>query len=489
MAGECGHNRRQRGTDRCFDGAHPAQRGQQALPRPPTTGLDQCPAAVADPRALWRARRFFGNLLRAVLAPERAYRVYRQQVDAFETELKGQIDSELALDEFRSRYATRMAHEMFDVLMPALLVGMVSADRLVRRRNGASRALAARIKTGTPGNIVVEMGIALHRLAKQLEHEDFSDLEQLAERIGHGNMPAEFLGEWKAFHARFGWRGPLEMDLASARYADDPRLMLRQMSFMAVDDPEFDPDSAHQHRAAERDAAYQALMARFGPIRRRLLRRIYRLNELFTGTRDLPKHLLVLYSYGVRKRALAAGRRLVKQGKLDAADDVFSLAFEHLRDDEPGRRADLRAISEQRTRFQKKLNRLVTSFPLVIDSRGRIPRPSASEATPGVLTGMAVSPGVVSGPVKVLNTPHEKAVEKGDVIVAYTTDPGWTPLFVNAAAIVLEVGGMLQHGALVAREYGKPCVVGIDRLLEQLQDGQHVEVDGDTGIVRLLESA
>ena len=85
---------------------------------------------------------------------------------------------------------------------------------------------------------------------------------------------------------------------------------------------------------------------------------------------------------------------------------------------------------------------------------------------------MAVSPGVVTGPVKVLHSPDEKPVNKGDVLVAHTTDPGWTPLFVSAAAVVLEVGGVLQHGAVIAREYGKPCVVGIDGLTTKLRDGQ-----------------
>ncbi len=88
---------------------------------------------------------------------------------------------------------------------------------------------------------------------------------------------------------------------------------------------------------------------------------------------------------------------------------------------------------------------------------------------------MAVSPGVVTGPVKVLRNPREKPVEKGDVRVAYTTDPGWTPLFATAAAVVLEVGGVLQHGAVIAREYGKPCVVGIDRVMRRLKNGQRVE--------------
>ena len=93
---------------------------------------------------------------------------------------------------------------------------------------------------------------------------------------------------------------------------------------------------------------------------------------------------------------------------------------------------------------------------------------------------------MVTGPVKILRSPHEKTVEKGDVLVAYTTDPGWTPLFVNAAAVVLEVGGILQHGAVVAREYGKPCVAGIDQVMSKLRDGQRVEVDGIEGVVRIL---
>ena len=126
------------------------------------------------------------------------------------------------------------------------------------------------------------------------------------------------------------------------------------------------------------------------------------------------------------------------------------------------------------------------TFPPVIDSRGRILRPPPRTGKPGELSGLAVSQGVARGPVKVLHNPYEKPISKGDVLVAYTTDPGWTPLFVNAAAIVLEVGGMLQHGAVVAREYGKPCVAGIEGVMTKLRDAQKVEVDGTAGVIRLL---
>ncbi|MEX2500053.1 MAG: PEP-utilizing enzyme [Wenzhouxiangellaceae bacterium] len=227
-------------------------------------------------------------------------------------------------------------------------------------------------------------------------------------------------------------------------------------------------------------------MASVGALRRVLLRRANRRIELFAGTRDTPKHLMVLSNYAVRRRALAAGCRLVQAGRLDAPDDVFDLTSEELDAAFRDSTLDLREIRECRMQFRRKLDAHVVTFPPVIDSRGRILRPPSQHETPGLFRGMAVSPGLVRGPVKILQNPHDKRVAKGDVLVAYTTDPGWTPLFVNAAAIVLEVGGVLQHGAVVAREYGKPCVVGIDRITEKLRDGQRVEVDGAAGTIRLL---
>jgi pyruvate,water dikinase len=92
----------------------------------------------------------------------------------------------------------------------------------------------------------------------------------------------------------------------------------------------------------------------------------------------------------------------------------------------------------------------------------------------------------VRGPVKVLHTADEKPLLPGDIMVTRATDPGWTPLFINASGIILEVGGLLQHGALVAREYGKPCIAGIEDVTSILKDGQEIEMDGASGVVRLV---
>lgn len=437
------------------------------------------------PKMLWLLRHFFWNTLQAILFPERARRIYQRKVSAYETEFTEKINYGLPLEEFRRIYTARMARSVFGVTMPAVLAGVIPADLVVRRNSAGTKTLTEKLKVGVTGNVVVEMGIAIFHLAKLLNQSGFEDLKKLAEHIESRRMPAEFLNAWDAFLSRFGCRGPLEMDLASSRYADDPSLALRQMSFMAGDGS-FDPEAAHAHNVAERARAYEELMNRSGWIRRILLRRIHKIAEHFAGTRDTPKHHVVLLTYALRKRALIEGRRLVEENRLDAAEDIFDITFHDLDAAANDPSIDLRNVREERTRFLKILKARVTEFPNVIDSRGRILRPPPREENAGEISGMGVSPGVATGRVKVLRNPYEKSIKKGDVVVAYTTDPGWTPLFVSANAVLLEVGGVLQHGAVIAREYGKPCVVGLDRLMTKLYDGQMVEVDGTAGVVRLL---
>ncbi len=130
------------------------------------------------------------------------------------------------------------------------------------------------------------MGIALFRLAQLLDPSDFEDLAELAARVESRQMSAQFLNAWDTFLSKYGWRGPLEMDQASPRYADDPGLALRQMSFMPRDVEAFDPEAAHRSLVAERRRAYEELMARLGWLRRMLLRRTHRIIDLFAGTRD-----------------------------------------------------------------------------------------------------------------------------------------------------------------------------------------------------------
>jgi rifampicin phosphotransferase len=436
------------------------------------------------PRLLWRIRGLFWYALKAVVAPEAVFRDHRQAVARIRLALQACLDDDRPLEALQREMSQQMVAG-FDVLMAALLVGTLSPRLALGRQRAGNEALLEALSRGVSGNVVVDMSLALHRLAGMLPQAAFDDLDGLAERVAQGRLPAAFLQAWDGFIAEFGWRGADEMDVASPRYADAPLLALRQISFMAAADG-FDLTAAHARHAEQRRHAYASLEAQLSWWRRILLRRIRRLNELFAGSRDTPKHVNVLCNYVIRRRALREGGRLVAAGRLDAPADVFDLTFDDLRraGDEPA--LDLRALGAARSAFGLRLQAQVRSFPPLIDSRGRILRAAPGPARPGVLSGMPISPGVVSGPVKVLRRADHKPVLGGDVLVAYTTDPGWTPLFVNSAAVVLEVGGMLQHGAVVAREFGKPCVAGIAGVVDSLVDGEWVEVDGAAGTVTRL---
>jgi phosphohistidine swiveling domain-containing protein len=213
---------------------------------------------------------------------------------------------------------------------------------------------------------------------------------------------------------------------------------------------------------------------------------MYEVWMALAGYRETPKYYVAKSTDLVRRRALAAGHALAEQGRLDRPEQVFDLHLDEVDRALADRSLDLRALARDNTAYLRRFAS-VSGFPRLVDSRGKIPRLPQGEAKEGELAGQAISPGVVRGPIKTLRDPEEKPVQRGDILVARATDPGWTPLFINAAGIILEVGGALQHGALVAREYGKPCVSGIDQALETLADGEIVEVDGTHGVVRLLE--
>jgi len=290
---------------------------------------------------------------------------------------------------------------------------------------------------------------------------------------------------------KYGFRGPSELDMASPRYRDMPLLLLQQVkSIMAVRDSDQNPEAVYERSQQERHEAYEKLSEyahRKGWLASKEFEKLYRVIETFGGYRETHKYYLIQMIDLLRRRILAEAEKLVAAGRIDEPMQVFNMTIEDLDEALREPSMDLRSRMKKRMAYIEKL-RGVKDFPHVIDSRGKILRPPRKPAKEGEFAGEAISAGVVRGIVKVLHTPDEKPVNPGDILVARATDPGWTPLFINAVAIVLEVGGMLQHGSLVAREYGKPCVAGIENITNLLRDGQVVEVDGGNGVIRLIPS-
>ncbi len=433
---------------------------------------------VAYPRAVWRIRGLLKRAVRSALRPEQARRELDERVAAFRAEMAAL--PEAAPEDLIHDHAQRVIQHVLETTMPGLLLAIMGAgllERLVPRR---LRDHVAPLTLGFADNEVVRMGLALHALGPLMG--DVS-AEQAGAALQDGTAPAPLQDAWGRFVAAFGWRGPHEMDLASPRYADDPAAALKQVSR----DGAFDPGAVLAHSAEARKQAWATVRAQVGWLRRPLLTWAYRLNAAFGGTRDTPKHDYLMFFAALRRSLLQEGRQLVASGRLDAPEDVLQLTLEDLRAAEDDPALDLRALTREHGAFIAQLRQVVRAFPAVIDSRGRILRPAPGPETPGELRGTPVSAGIVRGRVRVLLDPADGPLQPGEILVAHTTDPGWTPLFVHAGAVVLEVGGVLQHGAVVAREYGLPCVSGILDAIDRLQDGELVEVDGDAGVVRRLE--
>ncbi len=440
-------------------------------------------------RSLFYAWATLKSTVSAFLNPEKFYGRYANVVPPLIERLKLPLDDSLSLREAITSDNALLGPVIGQFSFPAVIAYVVNLARLNALSDGESREvqdLLEDAKTGVAGNEAADIGIQLYHMSKLVDPGDFQNLDALAVRFSKGEISPELRTLWDEFLNKYGHRGPGELELSNPRYYDDPRLALEQMSYMA--DSDFNPQTHLQSQIEKRSEAYRNLLKTLSWRKQWTLRGAYKSVDLLASTRDTFKYLLVLTDGAFRQRALAVGRRLVEREQLDVVDDIFYLKVDEADQADLGLEIDLRAIIAERRPFLERVAK-VGAFPHLIDSRGRIGQIPVERGKPNELVGLGISRGVARGKVKVLNTPREKPLEKGDVLVAYTTDPGWTPLFVNASAIILEVGGMLQHGGVVAREYGKPSVAGIQGITKILKDGMEVEVDGTTGVIRVLDGS
>jgi phosphohistidine swiveling domain-containing protein len=378
------------------------------------------------------------------------------------------------------------------VFMPTLFAAIIARSRMKKLFKDCEPAIRDRLvylERALPHNVTIEMGLAMYHLAQLDEISACASGEEFASGLEARAFSPEFLEAWDTFVETYGFRAPMEMDPAAPRFYEQPALLFEQLRTMADNThAEQNPQAIFERAQAERDAAYASLLkvaeGKGGRKAKRFAKDYATWVDL-GGYRETPKYYVSRITDLFRRHVLEIARSLVDAGRLDDPAQVFDLHMEDLDRGLADLRVDLRALAAQNTQFLNRLKR-VRTLPRVIDSRGKILRAPRKEAGAGELAGEPISTGTVRGKIVVLHRPDEKRVLPGEILVARATDPGWTPLFINASGVILEVGGMLQHGALVAREYGKPCVAGIENATSIFQDGQVVEVDGASGIVRLV---
>ncbi|OAN28691.1 PEP/pyruvate-binding domain-containing protein [Mycolicibacterium iranicum] len=350
----------------------------------------------------------------------------------------------------------------------------VVIEWLTRRWLGSSEGFAPVLRW-LPHDPTIAMGAALAQLA--------------SEYAAAGREPSAKSPGVAEFLAKFGHRAPdREVDLGLPRLSDDPTYVVELIKGY-LDSGAL---STFEEGAAEARAAAEKLIATVrrthGSLRAGILRRLLAHHLDLGGLRERPKFDMV--------RAIALGRRtlqrcgaaLVARGLLAEVDDIFFVEGADVRAALGGQDIDLRAlVHHNRESFRRELHRRL--IPRVLTSEGEVVYGAATQtsAATDALVGAALSPGVHEGTVRILHSPVGANLQPGEVIVAASTDPGWTPLFLLAGALVMEVGGVMSHGALVAREYGIPAVAAIENATTRFRTGQRIRVDGTTGSVTLLD--
>ncbi|HWS80079.1 MAG TPA: PEP/pyruvate-binding domain-containing protein [Rubrobacter sp.] len=362
------------------------------------------------------------------------------------------------------------------------LLGGLATDN---ERRVAMRAL--------PHNPTTEMDLALWSLAKEARADpDVARMlgetppERLAEDYRLGSLPPKLQKSLADFLRLYGHRGVAEIDLGLPRWSEDPTYILSVLAnYLRLDDPEAAPDVQFARATREAEQMVGELTRRAtrkGRLRGALVRFLLGRARALSGLREMPKFCIILLMARARELLWTAGAELAEAGRLQSAGDIFFLSMPEAWAALAGE--DLHPlVRDRRAVYEQEIDR--RHVPRVLLSDGTESTAGTHHATgaDGVLRGTPASGGVVTQKARVILDPGEAGLEPGEILVAPSTDPGWTPLFLPAGGLVMEMGGPMSHGAIVAREYGIPAVVGVPDATELIETGRRITVDGSAGEV------
>jgi phosphoenolpyruvate synthase/pyruvate phosphate dikinase len=348
-----------------------------------------------------------------------------------------------------------------------------------------------------PGNITSEMGLALldvadvirpyPEIAAFLEHvEDEDFLDQLTELAGG----PEARDSIRAYLDRYGMRCVGEIDITRPRWRERPSTLV---PLLVGNIRNFEPGAGQRHFEQGRQEAWekeQELLARLralpgGERKAEETKRMIDRVRTFIGYREYPKYGIVSRYFVYKQALLEEAARLVRADVLAEKEDIFYLTFQEL-----GDVARTNEVDDQLIRQRKHAFRSYQSLtpPRVLTSEGEVITGAyrRDDVPAGALVGLPVSGGTIEGRARVILDMTEADLEAGDILVTTYTDPSWSPLFVAIKGLVTEVGGQMTHGAVIAREYGLPAVVGVEQATRLIRDGQRIRVHGTDGYVEVL---
>jgi rifampicin phosphotransferase len=354
-----------------------------------------------------------------------------------------------------------------------------------------------------PNNITSEMGLALMDVADvirpypaviaylqqlpQTPHDEDDTLLTDLLKLPGGQETHDALS---AFLAKYGMRCVGEIDITRPRWSEQPSILVPTLLSNIKN---FTPGaSTRKFTQGLQDAQQkeQQIIDRLrqlpdGTAKSTETQRVISLMRNFIGYREYPKYAMICRLFIYRKALLREITKLVQTGVLHTIEESYYLTFEELREVVRTQTVDYRLIDQREKEFARyeKL-----TAPRVLTSDGEIVAGTYKRAhlPAHALIGLPVSAGVVEGRARVLLSIDDATLEEGDILVTPFTDPSWTPLFVSIKALVTEIGGLMTHGVVIAREYGLPAVIGVEHATTLIHDGQRIRVNGTEGYVEIL---
>ncbi|MFD4646860.1 rifamycin-inactivating phosphotransferase [Streptomyces sp. NPDC058441] len=357
--------------------------------------------------------------------------------------------------------------------------------------------VADTLTLSAPDNITSEMGLALLDVAdvirpqpevvaflQGVDGDDF--LDELAKRAG-GTEARDAI---EAYLDRYGMRCVGEIDITRPRWRERPSTLVP----VILDNVRnFEPGAAERRFEQGRQKAQkkeQDVLTRLrtlpdGDRKADEVKKMIDRVRTFIGYREYPKYGIISRYFVYKQALLAEAERLVQADVLSEKEDVFYLTFQELHDAARSHQMDDQLIHRRKEAF-RSYHALTPPRVLTSDGEALTGAYRRDDVPAGALIGVPVSAGSIEGRARVILDMAEADLEAGDILVTAFTDPSWSPLFVGIAGLVTEVGGLMTHGAVIAREYGLPAVVGVEHATRLIRDGQRIRVHGTDGYVEIL---
>jgi pyruvate,water dikinase len=348
-----------------------------------------------------------------------------------------------------------------------------------------------------PGNVTAEMGLALLDVADVIRPlpDVVAFLRQVKDESFLDGLPAfaggrEARDAIQAYLDKYGMRCVGEIDITRPRWSERPNTLV---PMILANIKNFEPGAGERRFDQGRQEAWkkeQEVLTRLRALpdgerkadeARRMIDRI----RTFAGYREYPKYHMISRYFVYKQALLNDAERLVQARVLGEREDIFYLTFAELHDIMRTNHVDDQLIRQRKDAFRSYQ---ALTPPRVLTSDGEVVAGTYRrvDVPAGALTGLSVSAGTVEGRARVILDMAEADLEAGDILVTAYTDPSWTPAFVAIKGLVTEVGGLMTHGAVIAREYGLPAVVGVEHATRLIRDGQRIRVHGTDGYIEIL---